>query len=127
MKKLIILVFLVLTSFTYADTRESFLEGIQGVVKLNFSDGSMYEGQVEECLISGKQITCINREGIYTFQTETGYLYKGEFKDNKPSGQGVFTSPDGQRYQGGFKNGKLNGIGIMNYPDGRTLRRRVQR
>jgi len=82
MKKLLLLVFLVLTSFTYADTREPFLEGIQGVVKLNFSDGSMYEGQVEECLISGKQITCFNGVGLYIFQT--GYRYEGEFKDNKP-------------------------------------------
>ena len=119
MKKLILLVFLVLTSFTYADTRGLFLEGVQGVVKLNFSDGSKYEGQVEECLISGKQITCFSDIGIYTFQTETGYLYKGEFKDNKPSGQGVFTSPDGHRYQGGFNDGKLNGQGVMTYPDGR--------
>ena len=111
MKKLLLLIFLVLTSFTYADTRELFLEGIKGVVKLNFSDGSMYEGQVEECLISNKQITCFMKGmGIYTFKT--GYRYEGEFKDNQPNGQGIFTSPDGQRYQGRFKDGKLNGIGI---------------
>jgi len=116
-KKLLLLVFLVLTSFTYADTREPFLEGIKGVVKLNFSDGSMYEGQAEECLISGQQITCFKGMGVYTLKT--GYRYEGEFKNNKPNGQGLFTSPDGQRYQGGFKDGKLNGIGIMNYPDGR--------
>jgi len=94
-KKLLLLVFLVLTSFTYADTREPFLEGIKDVVKLNFTDGSMYEGQVEECLISNKQITCFKGIGIYTFQA--GYRYEGEFKDNKPNGQGVFTSPSGQR------------------------------
>ena len=117
MKKLLVIVFLILTSFSYADIRELFLEGIKGVVKLDFSDGSMYEGQVEECLISNKQITCFKGIGIYTFQT--GYRYEGEFKDNKPNGQGVFSSPDGQRYQGGFKDGKLNGKGIMNYPDGR--------
>ena len=117
MKTLLALVFLVLTIFSYADTRESFLEGIKGVVQLNFSDGSIYKGQVEECLISGKKITCFNGLGIYTLQT--GYRYEGEFKDNKPNGQGVFTSPDGQSYQGGFKDGKLNGIGVMKYPDGR--------
>ena len=118
MKKLLPLVFLVLTSFTYADTREPFLGGSKGAVKFDFSDGGMYEGQVEECLINNKQITCFMKSiGIYTFQT--GYRYEGEFKDNKPNGQGVFTSPYGQRYQGGFKDGKLNGIGIMNYPDGR--------
>ena len=103
----------------YADTKEPFFEGIKGLLKLNLSDGSIYEGQVEECLISGKQITCFSGIGVYTFQTETGYLYKGEFKDNKPSGQGVFTSPDGQRYQGVLKDGKLNGQGVMTYPDGR--------
>ena len=121
MKKLPLLLLLSFSflDLTYADTREPFLEGIKGVLKLNLSDGSAYEGQVEECLISGKQITCINSEGIYTFQTETGHLYKGEFNDNKPNGQGVFTSPDGQRYQGGFKDGKLNGHGVMTYPDGR--------
>ena len=94
MKKLLLLtLFLSFTSLAYADTREPFLEGIKGVVKLDFSDGSLYEGQVEECLINGKQITCFNGVGLYTFQT--GYLYEGEFKDNKPNGQGVFTSPDG--------------------------------
>jgi len=116
-KTLLTLVFLILTSSTYADTKESFLEGIQGVVKLNFSDGSMYEGQVEKCLINDKKITCFNGLGLYIFQT--GYLYEGEFKNNKPHGHGVFTSPDGQRYQGGFQDGKLNGKGIMIYPDGR--------
>ena len=67
--KLLLLVFLVLTSFTYADTREPFLEGIKGVVKLDFSDGSMYEGQAEECLISGQQITCFKGMGVYTLKT----------------------------------------------------------
>ena len=53
-KKLLILLFLILTSFTYADARGSFLEGIQGVVKLTFSDDSMYESQFKECLIGSK-------------------------------------------------------------------------
>ena len=121
MKKLL-LTFLMFFSFlglTYADTSEPFLEEMKGVLKLNLADGSIYEGQVEECLISGKQITCINSDGIYTFQTKTGYVYKGEIYDNKPNGQGIFTSPDGQSYQGEFKDGKLNGKGVMIYPDGR--------
>ena len=117
MKKLLLLLFLSFASLTYADTRKPFLEGIKGVVKLDFSDGSVYEGQVEECLIGGKQIICFKGMGVYTFKT--GYRYEGEFKDNKPNGQGVFISPNGQRYQGGFKDGKLNGKGIMSYPDGR--------
>ena len=116
-KLLLILLFLSFKSLIYADTGMLFLEGIKDVVKLDYSDGSMYEGQVEKCLIGGKEITCFRGVGIYTFKT--GYRYEGEFEDNKPNGQGVFTSPDGQRYQGGFRDGKLNGIGVMNYPDGR--------
>jgi len=116
---LILLLSFSFLDFTYADTREPILEGIKGVLKLNLSDGSIFGGQVKDCLISGKQITCKNTKGIYTFQAEAGYLYKGEFKDNRPNGQGVFTSPEGQRYQGEFKDGKLNGQGVMTYPDGR--------
>ena len=124
MKKLS-LVLLLSFSFldlTYADTRETLHEGIKGELNLNLSNGIIYKGKVEDCLINGKQITCINTKGIYTFQTETGYLYMGEFKNNKPNGQGVFTSPDGQRYQGEFKDGKINGHGIMTYPDGRSYK-----
>jgi len=121
MKKILLLLLLSFSFFdlTYADTREPLLEGIKGELKLNLSDGGNYKGQVEECVINGKQITCINTKGIFTFQTENGYLYEGEFKDNKPSGQGVFTSPDGQLYQGEFRDGKINGFGVMTYPDGR--------
>ena len=41
MKKLLLLVFLVLTSFTYADTRGSFLEEIQGVTLLSGASPSL--------------------------------------------------------------------------------------
>ena len=121
MKKLPLLLLLSFSflGLAYADTKDPIFEGIKGLLKLTLSDGSIYEGQVEECLISGKQITCFSGIGVYTFQTETGYLYKGECMYNKPSGQGVFTSPDGQRYQGVFKDGNLNGQGVMTYPDGR--------
>ncbi len=116
-KLLLILVFLNFTSLTFADSSEPFLKGVKDIVKLEFSYGRSYEGQVEECLISGKKTMCFKGLGIYTFQT--GYRYKGEFNDNKPNGQGVFSSPDGQRYEGQFKDGKLSGQGEMTYPDGR--------
>ena len=56
-KLLLILLFLSFKSLIYADTGILFLEGIKDVVKLDYSDGSMYEGQVEKCLIGGKEIT----------------------------------------------------------------------
>ena len=86
-KLLLILVFLNFTSLTFADSSEPFLKGVKDIVKLEFSYGRSYEGQVEECLISGKKTMCFKGLGIYTFQT--GYRYKGEFNDNKPNGQGV--------------------------------------
>ena len=114
--KILLLLFLGCASIAYADTSEPFLEGIKDVVKLDFSDGSRYEGQVKECLIGGKKTMCFEGMGVYT--SLTGYSYEGEFKDNKPNGQGLFSSPSGKHYQGGFKDGKLNGYGVMIYPDG---------
>ena len=60
MKKLPLLLLLSFSflGLAYAETREPFLEGIKGVLKLNLADGSIYKGQVEECLISGKQTFC---------------------------------------------------------------------
>ena len=109
-KLLLILVFLNFTSLTLANNSEPFLKGVKDIVKLNFSHGRKYEGQVSECLIQGKQSICFEGLGIYTFQT--GYRYEGEFKDNNPNGQGVFSSPDGQYYEGEFKAGKLSGRGV---------------
>ena len=147
MKKLPLLLLLSFSfvGLAYADTREPFLEAIKGVVKLDFSDSSMYEGQVEECLIGGKHITCFKGMGVYTFKT--GYRYEGEFKDNKPMArvyllrqmvnvikvglrtvnsmeQGVMNYPDGRRYEGEYKDNKRDGYGIMTYQDGGIFRRR---
>jgi len=114
-KLLLILVFLNFTSLTFADSSEPFLKGVKDIVKLEFSYGRSYEGQVEECLISGKKTMCFKGLGFYTFQT--GHRYKGEFNDNKPNGQGVFSSPDGQRYEGQFKDNNREGYGVMTYSD----------
>ena len=117
MKSLITLIFLLHAGFIYADNDKKLFEGINDVVRLNFSDGSYYIGQVGECLINLKKSTCMNGVGIYS--TISGYSFAGLLIDNKPNGYGLFTSPDGQIYQGEFKKGKLHGKGTMNYPDGR--------
>ena len=78
MKKHSLILLLLFSCFgpIYADTSKLVFEGISGDLKLNLSDGSIYEGQVNDCLISGKKISCINSHGIYTFQTKSGYIYK---------------------------------------------------
>jgi len=111
------LIYFICLNQVYAVKNDVFLEGIDNIVKLEFSDGSIYQGQVEECLIVLTKTTCMSGIGIYHF--EAGSKYFGSFKGNKPSGNGLFIHLDGQTYEGNFKDGAINGKGIMTYPDGR--------
>jgi len=47
---------------------------------------------------------------------EGGYIYNGEFNNNKKEGLGTIIWKDGNKYQGEFKNNQLNGYGIIEYP-----------
>lgn len=49
---------------------------------------------------------------------EGGYIYNGEFLNNKKEGYGTMIWKDGQRYWGEFKNNQMNGYGIIEYPGG---------
>ena len=69
-------------------------------------------------------------ETLYRWKTSSGYVwkgfgdkgthrvYKGEWKNGKPNGQGTYTFPDGKKYEGKFKDGKEQGQGTYTYPDG---------
>ena len=46
------------------------------------------------------------------------YIPKGEFKNNKFDGKGVFTWVEGDKYIGQFKNGKSEGYGIEIFTNG---------
>jgi len=46
------------------------------------------------------------------------YKYVGEFKDGWPNGQGTYTFANGDEYVGEFKDGKQNGRGITTFADG---------
>ncbi len=97
----------------YAINSELFLDGVEGVNKLKFLDGSSYQGQVQDCLI---KTNCMQGTGVYI---KSGSIYMGQFKNNKPYGEGLFIYEDGQSYKGFFKDGELHGKGLMTYPDGR--------
>ena len=60
-------------------------------------------------------------QGVYT--SASGSIYEGAYKDNKWSGQGTLTyGPKskwaGDKYVGGWKNDKRNGKGKYTYADG---------
>ena len=51
----------------------------------------------------------------------SGHTYEGEFKDDRWSGQGVYTWPSGMRYEGEYKCGARSGRGLMRLHDGRVF------
>ena len=111
------LIIFILAGQVYADKNDLFLEGLEGVVRIDFSDGSIYKGQVDECLIELTKVTCMSGIGVY--DSIDGSKYFGGFKGNKPNGNGLFRHLDGQTYEGNFKDGAIHGKGIMTYSDGR--------
>ena len=48
-----------------------------------------------------------------------GRKYVGEWKDDKPNGQGAYTFPDGRKYVGEYKDDKKHGQGTFTVPNGR--------
>ena len=67
---------------------------------------------------------------LYQYETSSGIQwetfgdgkvqprYKGEIKNGKPNGQGIYTYPDGRKYIGQWKDGKLNGRGTYIWYNG---------
>ncbi len=48
-----------------------------------------------------------------------GSKYKGEMKDGKRHGRGIFVRPDGMKYEGEWQDDKPGGRGILTSPDGK--------
>ena len=71
--------------------------------------------QLHFCSLSSDDLWT-NCAGIYIY--EDGGTYAGEWRNNKPSGQGFFIDSLGFRYLGEWKNGKENGEGKRLLPNG---------
>ena len=41
--------------------------------------------------------------------------YKGDWKNNKMDGNGIFEWPDGRTYEGEYENDKKHGIGLFKW------------
>jgi hypothetical protein len=71
-----------------------------------------YSGQKYE---GGWKDDKMSGEGVYTYPD--GERYEGSWKDSNRSGQGVQTWPNGQRYEGGWKDDQRSGQGVFTWPD----------
>ena len=101
----------VLGPFKYRDGSiywGQFKEGIkEGVGKMTKDDGSIFIGHFEK----GEKT-----EGLLTF--ESGYVYKGSFRNDLQEGKGLEIQSDGTVYKGDFKVGTKEGTGTLYYTDG---------
>ena len=73
------------------------------------SDNLNYVGEMKNNLFNGV--------GKLTYLDDGSY-YEGEFFDDWPHGNGVYSWPDGQKYKGEFFESVFNGNGVMFYPNG---------
>jgi hypothetical protein len=103
-----------------------------GIIKINYSDGSCYVGQVDQdeqkhglgtmeypdgsCFIGEWKNDQINGKGKMIYAN--GGSYEGDWKDSQWHGEGHLTHNTGH-HDGAFKEGKKHGKGKMTYLDGK--------
>ena len=102
-----------------------------GTAKMEYDDGSVYEGTYSDGLQHGQgnyklpngyEYTGewvkgeIKGHGVAKFPN--GAVYEGAFVAGAPQGQGRITYEDGATYEGSFTNGKIDGFGVSRYVDG---------
>ncbi len=74
--------------------------------KLNYSDGSKYEGSIENGM---------TRNGTGTFTWGTGESYEGTWVNDVQAGTGKMMWPGLGVYEGEFQNGKRHGHGVFTW------------
>jgi hypothetical protein len=90
-----------------------------GYGKHTWSNGTVYEGNWENNVISGVgRLTdpLPNKPGEMVYMP----THEGNFANNQKSGHGAMIYADGSVYTGDWQNDKINGNGRMQYNDGDT-------
>ena len=107
--KFIVALSIILVSRTSSSTvNDAFLANTKDVVLMEFSDGSLYRGQVGECVINIDLTSCMHGKGIYTFKA--GSKYMGDFLNNKPNGKGLLDMLMGKPMRETFKTASLKAM-----------------
>ena len=52
------------------------------------------------------------------FKHFQGYVYEGNWENDRMEGQGRLSMPDGSVFEGQFQNGKFHGHGVYCWSDG---------
>jgi hypothetical protein len=78
---------------------------ISGEGRVEFFDGRLYEGRLE----NGRKV------GRGTYVWSNGQRYVGDWRDDQFGGEGEWSTPAGDHYVGSFQNGKREGQGRMTY------------
>ena len=77
----------------------------------------IYKNYITNIKITGN----FNYNGIFGVgieeSVEGGYIYTGEFNNNKKEGLGTIIWKDGAKYSGEFKDNQINGYGIIEFPE----------
>ena len=84
---------------------------LHGVGRLEWSNGSVYEGEFKDGVMSGRGEL-----------RDRDTVYEGEFRDGTFHGKGRFEIPKREIYQGEFRQGYYWGQGEITYADGRSYR-----
>lgn len=120
----------------YADGSTAALSGKDGVYRVEYKNGDIYEGPLLQLQKHGKGVLTLasgdryegefaydemSGEGRYEYIT--GDVYEGNFAAGKKSGYGVYTwAPDEEnrtaKYEGYFEKDLRNGDGTFTYADG---------
>ena len=119
-------------TLTFSDnTKASVGRNEKGEVRVEYPDGSVYEGEFKDYHRNGKGVYTLKNGDVYTgeffydrmwgegeYRFFNGDVYTGYFKNNVKEGKGEYVFANGNRYVGLFKDNMRNGEGIFTYADG---------
>ena len=116
MKKLLLILCLITSSFLYAQSNlplcnGNFVGPCFGSYTFPQGDkfaGSKYVGEIKDFKWNG--------QGTYT--SADGWKYVGQYRGGEKNGQGTYTFADGKKYVGQWKDDNYDGFGTFYYANG---------